>query len=235
MIKLKVKDLHKKFTIHTQGAREIEGFNTVNFTLNRGEFLALMGPSGAGKSSLLKCIYRTYLPTDGEIILRTSDGEYNLAEENEAAIIALRKKEIGYVSQFLKVLPRIPAIDVVAAPIIEMGEYEKAAREQASRLMSFLDLREELFDISPLTFSGGEQQRVNIARAIAAPKKLLLLDEPTASLDADRTGKVISLLNDLKKKNITMIGIFHDTNIATAVSDKVIRMERVKNEADVAL
>lgn len=234
-MKLKVTDLNKKFIIHTQGSRELDGFNTVSFSLGRGEFLSLMGPSGAGKSSMLKCIYRTYLPTSGSIELETDGGVIDLAKASEAEIISLRKREIGYVSQFLKVLPRIPALDVVAAPIMELGEFEQSARMKAAELMTYLDLREELFDISPLTFSGGEQQRVNIARALAAPKKLLLLDEPTASLDADRTQKVVNLLNRLKQQEITMIAIFHDKRIAESVSDKIIRMERVKNEADVAL
>lgn len=234
-MKLKVTDLNKRFTIHTQGSREIDGFNTVNFELDKGEFLALMGPSGAGKSSLLKCMYRTYLPTSGSILLNTEEGEFDLATLSEGEIIGLRRREIGYVSQFLKVLPRISAMDVVATPIIELGESEEKAREKAKDIMNYLDLREELFDISPLTFSGGEQQRVNIARAIAAPKQLLLLDEPTASLDSERTKKVISLLNKLKDDGITMIGIFHDKKIAETVSDKMIRMERVNNEADITL
>jgi len=234
-MKLKVTNLNKKFTIHTQGSREIDGFNTVNFKMERGEFLALMGPSGAGKSSLLKCIYRTYLPSSGSILLNTDAGQFDLASLSEGDIIDLRKSEIGYVSQFLKVLPRISATDVVAAPIIELGESEENSVQRAKDIMNFLDLREELFDISPLTFSGGEQQRVNIARAIAAPKQLLLLDEPTASLDSERTEKVVSLLNNLKKDGITMIGIFHDEKIAETVSNIMIRMERVNNEADIAL
>jgi len=230
MAKLKVNNLNKKFTVHTQGSREIEGFKTLSFDIEKGEFLALMGPSGAGKSSLLKCIYRTYLPTSGDIFLETESGVVNLAGASEGEIIELRRKDIGYVSQFLKVLPRVPAIDVVANPLVDLGESETVARDKAKEIMSFLDLREELFDISPLTFSGGEQQRVNIARAINAPKDLLLLDEPTASLDPVRTKKVISMLAKLKERGITMVGIFHNEELAMSISDKVIRMERVVSE-----
>jgi len=235
-IKLKVDGLHKIFTVHNQNGREIEGFMHISFELKKGSFCALMGPSGAGKSSLLKCIYRTYLPTGGSVELTCTDGTtYDLVRLSEGEIINLRKKEIGYVSQFLKVLPRISAVNVVAQPLIDWGESEVSSKEMAKDILNNLGIREELFDISPLTFSGGEQQRVNIAKAIIAPKELLLLDEPTASLDQVKTEKVIEMLKILKDKGITMIGIFHDQRLTDMIADETIRLKRVIDESGITV
>jgi alpha-D-ribose 1-methylphosphonate 5-triphosphate synthase subunit PhnL len=236
MNKLTVTDLRKTFTVWSQGGKLIEGFNSMSFALEEGEFAALMGPSGAGKSSLLKCLYRTYLPTAGSVELTRSDGSaVDIARLDEAEIIDLRRGEIGYVSQFLKVLPRVSALNVAASPLIDAGESEAKSLEAAAELLSRLGIRDELFDISPLTFSGGEQQRVNIARAVIAPKKLLLLDEPTASLDPVRTDIVMEILESLKKRGITMVGIFHDERLSNRIADKVIRMERVDAESGISI
>ena len=229
MEKLIVKNLSKEFTVHTRGGLKINGYDNINFELDRGEFLSLFGPSGLGKSSVLKALYRTYTTTSGEIIFQKEDGsKIDIASASESEILALRKSSIGYVSQFLQVLPRISAVDIVAQPLIEKGESEENSREKAKEMLSFLNIKEELFDISPLTFSGGEQQRVNIAKGIIAPKPLLLLDEPTASLDSKNTNKVIDKLLEIKKDGVSMVGIFHDIDCMKRISDKVFDMKEKK-------
>lgn len=222
MEKIKIRNLSKEFTVHTRGGIKIQGYEDINFEVKKGEFLSLYGPSGMGKSSILKALYRTYTTTTGDIIFTKEDGSsVNIASCDESTMLDLRKDEIGYVSQFLKVLPRIGAVDVVAQPLIDKGEDEKKAKEAARELLEFLGIKEELFDVSPLTFSGGEQQRVNIAKGIIAPKSVLLLDEPTASLDHNNTMKVIEKLLKIKADGVAMVGIFHDLEAMRAISDKV--------------
>jgi alpha-D-ribose 1-methylphosphonate 5-triphosphate synthase subunit PhnL len=232
MEKLIVKNIAKEFTVHTRGGLKINGYENISFELNRGEFLSLYGPSGLGKSSVLKALYRTYTTTSGEILFYTQDGDViDIAHAKESEILALRKESVGYVSQFLQVLPRISAVDIVSQPLIDKGESEMIARDKAKEMLSFLNIKEELFDVSPLTFSGGEQQRVNIAKGIIAPKSLLLLDEPTASLDKNNTYKVIDKLLEIKKAGVSMVGIFHDIDCMKRISDKVYDMKE-KRYAD---
>ena len=195
MVRLEVKNLNKTFTVHTRGGIEVKGFENINLSVKQGEFLSLYGPSGAGKSSILKTLFRTYTTTSGNIIFHKDNGStIDIANATESEILNLRKSEIGYVSQFLQILPRISAVDVVSEQLIFKGESEEVARQKAKEMLDYLSIREELFDLSPLTFSGGEQQRVNIAKGIIAPKSLLLLDEPTASLDRTNTMKVVEKL-----------------------------------------
>lgn len=219
--KLEVKDLRKEFVLHNCEGRKIKGYSEVNFSVSGGELLALTGPSGSGKSSILKTIYRTYIPTGGYIHLyRDKEDPVDLAQSTESEMLQLRKREIGFVTQFLKVLPRVSALDVVAAPLLDLDVDPESAREKAGALLKSIGIREELFHISPLTFSGGEQQRVNIARGVIAPKKLLLLDEPTASLDEQSADCVLNLLDGLKKQNIALVGIFHDLERMERVADR---------------
>ena len=229
MIRLEVKDLNKTFKVHTRGSIEVKGFENINLTVKNGEFLSLFGPSGAGKSSILKTLYRTYTTTSGSIIFTRDDkSNIDISSASESEILNLRKSEIGYVSQFLQILPRVSAVDVVSEQLIFKGESESISREKAKELLAYLSIREELFDLSPLTFSGGEQQRVNIAKGIIAPKSLLLLDEPTASLDKSNTMKVVEKLKDLKKQGVAMVGIFHDLEAMKKISDRIYELERVK-------
>lgn len=224
--RLLVQNLCKTFTLHTRGGKKICGFSDVSFTVHPGELLALTGPSGAGKSSVLKTIYRTYTPSRGTVYLTRSAGTVDLASCSESEMLCYRKKDIGFVTQFLKIIPRISALDVVASPLIDAGMHTDKAREQAADLLGILNIRAELFSVSPLTFSGGEQQRINIARGIIAPKKLLLLDEPTASLDEESAARVLSLLHNLKKKNISMVAIFHDRERMVQVADHEYPLQR---------
>lgn len=228
MIRLEVKNLNKTFKVHTQGSIEVKGFENINLSVKQGEFLSLFGPSGAGKSSILKTFFRTYTTTKGNIIFHRDNGsKIDIATACESDILQLRKNEIAYVSQFLQILPRISAVDVVAEQLILKGESEEVSRNKAREMLDYLSIREELFDLSPLTFSGGEQQRVNIAKGIIAPKSLLLLDEPTASLDKTNTMKVVEKLKILKKQGVAMIGIFHDLEAMKSISDHIYKLERV--------
>jgi len=229
MIRLEVKNLKKIFHVHTQGGIEVTGFNDINFELKKGEFLSLFGPSGAGKSSVLKTLFRTYTTSGGSIIFNKDNGEsIDISRVNESAILQLRKHDIGYVSQFLHILPRVSAVEVVSQELMFKGESQSTSILKAKEMLDYLSIREELFDLSPLTFSGGEQQRVNIAKGIIAPKSLLLLDEPTASLDKNNTMKVIQKLQEIKKEGVSMIGIFHDLEAMDLISDRVYKLSRVK-------
>ncbi len=228
MIRLEVKDLNKTFNVHTRGSIEVKGFENINLSVKQGEFLSLFGPSGAGKSSILKTLFRTYTTTSGSIIFHKDNGNtIDISNASESEILNLRKNEIGYVSQFLQILPRISAVDVVSEQLIFKGESEDVSRIKAKEMLDYLSIREELFDLSPLTFSGGEQQRVNIAKGIIAPKSLLLLDEPTASLDKTNTMKVVEKLKILKTQGVAMVGIFHDLEAMNIISDSIHELKRV--------
>jgi len=220
---LHVNRLSKTFTIHNLGGKSIEGFRDVSFQLCQGEFLGLSGPSGSGKSSVLKCIYRTYLPTSGEVAYTPDDGEsVRLESMPEQDFLRLRHREIGHVSQFLRVIPRVSALDVVAEPLLRRGMAPLQARTRARALLERLRIPFYLFDAYPATFSGGEQQRINIARAVIWTPRLLLIDEPTASLDKGSEKIVIEMLRELKQTGTSMIGIFHDRELMQSVADRVL-------------
>ena len=225
--KLKVENLSKTFILHNRGSVQVLGFENIDFSLQKGQLLALSGPSGAGKSSILKTIFRTYLADCGRVLFSRSDGtEVDMISCPESKVLDLRRREIGFVTQFLKILPRVTALDAVAHPLIEIGTSEEDARVQAREMLMRLGIRDELFALSPLTFSGGEQQRVNIARGIIAPKELILLDEPTASLDQKSSSVVLELLGDLKKRGIAMIAIFHDQRKIDQIADIAVNIRR---------
>lgn len=219
-ILLHVEDLAKRFICHMQGGKEILGFEGVSFRLPAGAALALQGPSGAGKSSVLKCIYRSYLPGRGSIRYRTADGrEIDLARASETEVLRLRRREMGYVTQFLHALPRIPAVEVVAEPLAAAGVPPGEARLRAQALLERLGIDRALWDAFPATFSGGEKQRVNFARAVIRPPRLLLLDEPTASLDPRAMEVVIAVLSELKAQGTTMVAVFHDGSRLASLMD----------------
>ena len=223
---LKADNLSKVFNIHLIGDKVIKGCNGVSFIVDRGEFLGISGPSGAGKSTILKCIYRTYLPTGGDIRYDSVlYGQVNLATIADHMVISIRHKEIGYISQFLKVIPRVSAVDIVAEPLLlKNGVSPEEAKTKAGELLERLNIPRKLFDAYPATFSGGEQQRVNIARAIIWKPRLLLLDEPTASLDRDSTAIVVELLKELRNEGTSMVGIFHDNELMKSITDRAYRM-----------
>jgi alpha-D-ribose 1-methylphosphonate 5-triphosphate synthase subunit PhnL len=220
---LTVENLSKDFTLHILGGKNIEACRNVSFNVPKGTFLGLSGPSGAGKSTVLKCIYRTYLPSSGSVWYDSAEyGRIDLANLPDRAVIDIRTREIGYVSQFLKVIPRVSALDVVMEPILARnGVTREEARNRAVGLLERLRIPEHLFDAYPATFSGGEQQRINIAHAVSWNPRLLLLDEPTSSLDPGSVGLVLELLSELRQVGTTMIGIFHDRELMETVTDSV--------------
>ena len=223
---ISVQKLSKSFNLHILGEKRIEACQDVSFSVRQGGFLGLSGPSGAGKSTVLKCIYRTYLPSGGEVWYQSAkNGRVNLATLSDREMIEIRTREMGYVSQFLKVIPRVSALDVVMEPILARNGVSRAeARRRAGELLERLRIPAQLFDAYPATFSGGEQQRINIAHAVSWKPRLLLLDEPTASLDRDSVGVVLDILKELRQEGATMIGIFHDTELMETVTDSVLRI-----------
>lgn len=222
---LRIENLMKAFTLHVLRGKRVPAFHDVTFAVPRGQITAIVGPSGSGKSSLLKCIYRTYLPTQGHIWLETGAEAIDLAEADDHTMLALRKRTIVYVSQFLKAPPRVTAVEVVARPLVERGVRREAALAEATAILDRLHLPPDLFDAYPALFSGGEQQRVNIARALASQTDILLLDEPTSALDRVNLERVTGLLREARSRGTTILGIFHDYSVVEALADVVVVME----------
>ena len=221
---LTITNLAKNFYLHNPGL-EIKSCQNINLTLKKGEFIGIVGLSGAGKSTILKCINRSYLPMQGEIIYDSEAfGEINLSEAAEREILYLRRHEIGYVSQFLNVMPRTTAKEHVMNALIDMGADVEAAEADAKEMLVYFRLPENLWDIYPATFSGGERLRLNLAHAMVKKPRLLMLDEPTASLDSKTKILVKEMLKKLKDKNTSMIGIFHDIEFMEGVCDRVFNI-----------
>lgn len=223
---LSVRGLSKTITLHILGGKQVQPLRDVSFDAGRGELLAAVGLSGAGKSSLLKCIYRTYLAGGGSINYRTESGEViDLATAEERSVLALRRREIGYVSQFLKAPPRVPAVDMVARPLVMTGVAADEARRRAVALLERLGIGSDLQLSYPSLFSGGEQQRINVARALVVPPRLLLLDEPTSALDVANQERVLELLAEARAAGTTMVGVFHDLNLLRRIADRVLVLD----------
>lgn len=215
-----VDNLEKTFTLHHSQGKQITGCKDISFSINHGEFMGITGKSGAGKSTILKSLYRTYKPTSGRMVYNSTQfGPIDLVSASDREILSIRKNEIGYVSQFLNVMPRVTAIDVVLEAIIEMGSDGVRAREQAKDMLAHFKLPETLWDSYPRTFSGGEKLRLNLAQAMVKRPKLLLLDEPTASLDQKSKEAVKDMMIELKQGGTSMIGIFHDLEFMETVVD----------------
>ncbi len=220
---LRVDSLCKRFTLHMLGGHEMTAFEGVSFTVERGEFLGVVGRSGSGKSSLLRCLYRSYLPASGEILYASEEGPVDLAIASDREVLRLRDGEIGYVSQFLRAIPRVPARAVVAEPLVRRGEEDALGR--AAAMLDSLGLSPGLQEALPATMSGGEQQRVNLARALVSRPRLLLLDEPTSALDPETRGLAVEAIRELKAAGTTMVGIFHDADTLAALGDHVLALE----------
>ncbi|UCI10121.1 phosphonate C-P lyase system protein PhnL [Mesorhizobium sp. B1-1-8] len=219
---LVVSDVAKSFTMHLRDGVTLPVVAGVSFSIRAGECAVLGGPSGAGKSSILKMLYGNYAVDEGQIIVQHEGGLIDLASASPRTVLGVRRHTIGYVSQFLRTVPRVPALDVVAEPLFERGEVREIAREKARALLAQLNLPEKLWALPPATFSGGEQQRVNIARGFITDHPILLLDEPTASLDAQNRDVVIALIAAKKAAGVALLGIFHDQDVREAVADRVI-------------
>lgn len=219
---LDVIELRKTFTLHLRDGLQLPVLQGVSLAVGRGECVALVGSSGQGKSTLMKCLYGSYGAEGGQILVRTADGQtLDLATAAPQQVLALRRRALAYVSQFLRVLPRVGALDVVAERALAAGECDpQQARARAAELLARLNLPRGLWDLPPATFSGGEQQRVNIARGFVAPAELLLLDEPTASLDAMNRRVVVQLIREALARGTAVVGIFHDEEVRDAVAHR---------------
>jgi len=227
-ILLQTNGLSKTFTLHNQGGIRLPVFDTLDMTLSAGECLALVGPSGAGKSSLIRCLYGNYLPQQGSVMVRHRGEMVDITKVHPQRIIDIRRYTIGFVSQFLRAIPRVSALDVVAEPLVARGTDPDAAREAAAAVLARLNIPQRLWNLAPATFSGGEQQRVNIARSFVADFPILLLDEPTASLDPDNRAVVVELIVEARSRGTGIVGIFHDVDVRRAVAtrDLPMRIER---------
>ena len=231
---LQLKKVTKKFTLHHQHGAQLNVLNAVDMTVSKGECVVLDGPSGMGKSTLLKLIYANYRASSGEIEVLQADGStLELTKADPRELVRMRRYTVGYVSQFLRIIPRVSALDVVAEPLIEDVAHDIAAieeaREIARALLTRLRIPESLWELPPATFSGGEQQRINIARNMIKPRPILLLDEPTASLDAANTQTVIDLIQEALARGAALVGIFHDANVGHAVATRHIDVTQFRN------
>ena len=222
---LAVSGVDKTFTMHLQGGQRLPVLARLAFEVHAGECVALGGASGAGKSSILKMVYGNYAVNRGSILLRAGGRVIDIAAAGPREVLAARRDTVGYVSQFLHCVPRVAALQIVAEPLIERGELVAAARDRAAELLARLAIPERLWALPPATFSGGEQQRVNIARGFVTELPLLLLDEPTASLDARNREAVTELIREKLGRGTAVLGIFHDAEVRDAVADRVVPVE----------
>jgi alpha-D-ribose 1-methylphosphonate 5-triphosphate synthase subunit PhnL len=219
---LELRDASKAFTMHLQGGLRLPVVAGVNFSVEAGQCVVLGGPSGAGKSSILKMIFGNYRCDCGQILVHHGGDTVDVASAQPRRILKLRQSVMGYVSQFLRAVPRVPAFDVVADPLIVEPAAREATRAQAAILLHRLAIPERLWQVPPVTFSGGEQQRVNIARGFLPGRPLLLLDEPTASLDAANRATVIELIAEKKRRGAAIVAIVHDDDVRRAIADVVV-------------
>ncbi len=222
-----IQDVSKTFTLHNQGGAVIRVMQGATLSVAPGECVALTGASGAGKSTLMRMVYGNYLAASGRIMV----GDLDVARAAPREIIALRRDVLGYVSQFLRVVPRVPTLDVVAEPLRAVGMAQAPAQARAAELLERLNIPRTLWGLSPTTFSGGEQQRVNIARGFSYGYPALLLDEPTASLDAGNRAVVLELIEEAKARGAAILGIFHDVEARARVCDREVDVSGFAGDA----
>jgi alpha-D-ribose 1-methylphosphonate 5-triphosphate synthase subunit PhnL len=222
---LQIENLSKSFTLHHQGATSFNVFDDINFAVNPGECVVLHGESGLGKSTLLRCLYANYLTDGGHIHLNQDEQSWDLTRISQREMIRLRRDKIAYVSQFLRVIPRVSAFDIILQPLLDSGVDRDTAGQRVISLLHRLHIPERLWTLSPTTFSGGEQQRINIAREFAVHRPVMLLDEPTASLDASNRRTVLELIAEAKQRNAAIVGIFHDEESRERVADRIFDLK----------
>ena len=227
--------LAKTFTLHTQGGARIPVFAGLQLDVAAGECVALHGPSGSGKSTLMRALYANYKPDSGAIRILHDGEPVDIASASPRTVLDIRRRTVGYVSQFLRVIPRVPTRDIVAEPLRALGVPADAARARAEAMLARLHIPEPLWSLAPATFSGGEQQRVNVARGFAANYPILLLDEPTASLDAANRQIVVALIGEAKARGAAIVGIFHDAVTRDAVADRLYEMTPPTAETETAI
>ena len=219
--RLRVENLSKTFVLHHQNSLRLPVLSDASLEVNAGECVVLHGHSGSGKSTLLRSLYANYLPDEGSIWVQHQGEWLDMVQAPARQILAVRRKTIGWVSQFLRVIPRISTLDVVMQPMLELGYERQACEQKAAALLTHLNVPERLWHLAPSTFSGGEQQRVNIARGFVVDYPILLLDEPTASLDTTNSAAVVSLIDQAKARGAAIVGIFHDEAVRDHVADRL--------------
>lgn len=228
---IRITDLHKSFTLHNQGGSVVPVFANVRLDVFSGECVVLSGVSGVGKSTMLRAIYANYLPDSGAVTVRHDGVEIDITHAEPHMILDVRRRTMGYVSQFLRVIPRIPTLALVMEPLLENGVDAEEARTRAEAILGKLNLPQTLWHLPPATFSGGEQQRVNIARVMVRDYPVLLLDEPTASLDFANRATVIALMNEARQRGTAMVGIFHDEAVRDAVATRLFDVTQYRAAA----
>ena len=219
-----VRGLTKTFTLHIQGGVQLPVLRGVELSVDAGECVVLGDPSGAGKSTLLRTIYGNYRAESGEVLIRHAGGVVDVARAEPRTILDVRRRTVGYVSQFLRVVPRVPTLDVVIEPLRSLGVPVAEALARARALLGRLRVPERLWGLPPVTFSGGEQQRVNVARGLIAGHPVLLLDEPTASLDADSRAAVVAVIAEARDRGTAIVGAFHDASVRAALATRLVRL-----------
>ncbi|WP_047609137.1 phosphonate C-P lyase system protein PhnL [Rahnella aquatilis] len=222
--KLRVENLSKTFVLHNQNSARLPVFSHTSLTVDSGECVVLHGHSGSGKSTLLRSLYGNYLPDSGNIWVEHQGQQIDIVSAEAREILAVRRHTVGWVSQFLRVIPRISALNLVMQPLLELGVDKTQSESRASALLRHLNVPERLWHLAPSTFSGGEQQRVNIARGFVVDYPVLLLDEPTASLDAVNRAAVVTLIEQAKARGAAVVGIFHDEDVRERVADRLYEM-----------
>jgi alpha-D-ribose 1-methylphosphonate 5-triphosphate synthase subunit PhnL len=229
--RIELRGVSKDFTLHGQGGLRLPVLERADLTVGAGECVALVGPSGSGKSTLMRMIYGNYRCPTGTIRLRHAGGFVDLARASPQSVLELRRRTLGYVSQFLRVVPRVPTLEIVAEPLRAMGVERAEAAARSAAMLARLGVPERLWSLPPATFSGGEQQRVNVARGLAAGYPILLLDEPTASLDAANRDAVLALIGEARGRGAAIVGIFHDAAVREAVATRSFDMAAVRAAA----
>src|SRR5215469_6551529 len=223
---IEIEGLDKSFTLHLRGGTELKVLSDLSLAVERGECLALQGASGTGKSTILRCIYGNYRPDRGHLRVHRREGIVDVATAPPREILALRRSTVGYVSQFLRVVPRVPAIELVRERAQESGAEPSVAQARAAEILESLQIPRALWELPPATFSGGEQQRINVARGLVAEQPILLLDEPTASLDSENRAAVVGLVQEAKARGATVVGVFHDREVRDAIADRVLALDK---------
>lgn len=227
MRRITVSNVSKTFVLHNQGGTQLPVLDGMSFHVDAGECVVLYGPSGCGKSTLLKMLFGNYLADSGSIEIHADEGVVDLVRAHPHDVLTLRQHTLGFVSQFLRVIPRVSTWDLVSDPLKRQGVNESEIEDRVARMLRRLNLPESLWNLAPATFSGGEQQRVNIARSLIIDYPIVLLDEPTASLDAANRDVVAGLIADARARGAALVGIFHDDSLRSHVADRLIHLEPV--------
>ncbi|NIF33561.1 phosphonate C-P lyase system protein PhnL [Enterobacter sp. Cy-643] len=232
MTRIRVENLSKTFVLHHQHGIRLPVLANASLEVKSGECVVLHGHSGSGKSTLLRSLYANYLPDEGHIWVKHNDEWIDIVQAPAREVLAVRRQTIGWVSQFLRVIPRISALEVVMQPLLDLGVPREECEKKAASLLTRLNVPERLWHLAPSTFSGGEQQRVNIARGFIVDYPILLLDEPTASLDAKNSAAVVALIQEAKARGAAIVGIFHDEAVREQVADRLHTMSAMEPQHD---